>query len=59
MFVHEHAAPVSIRMLTNRPPRLALILIRLPLVIMLPIATEDTKRLARSACKFLYGLTEF
>ncbi len=42
MSVQEHAAPESISMLANWPPKLALIFIRFPLLIMLPMAMEAT-----------------
>ncbi len=42
MSVQEHAAPESISMLANWPPKLALIFIQFPLLIMLPMAMEAT-----------------
>ncbi len=47
MSVQEHAAPESISTLANWPPKLALIFIRFPLLIMLPMAMVIFSRSAR------------
>ena len=57
MSVQEQAAPVSTKTLTNRPPRLARILIRLPLEMMFPTSGEashpycESEYLAAKAAK--------